>query len=50
MEWSHSFRMPVFFLISGFFGHMMLGNFSYPVKIRTTLPPRSWARLASSVM
>jgi surface polysaccharide O-acyltransferase-like enzyme len=26
-EWMHSFRIPVFFAISGFFGHMMLGKY-----------------------
>ena len=26
-EWLHSFRMPLFFLISGFFCHMMLGKY-----------------------
>src|SRR5690606_39470636 len=24
--WLHSFRMPTFFLLAGFFGHMMLGR------------------------
>ena len=27
MEWLHSFRMPLFFAISGFFCHMMLGKY-----------------------
>ena len=26
-EWLHSFRMPLFFLISGFFANMMLGKY-----------------------
>ena len=26
-DWLHSFRMPLFFLISGFFGRMMLGKY-----------------------
>ena len=26
-DWLHSFRMPMFFLISGFFGRMMLGKY-----------------------
>jgi glucan biosynthesis protein C len=27
MDWLHSFRMPLFMLISGFFGHMMLAKY-----------------------
>jgi hypothetical protein len=28
MEWLHGFRMPLFFLISGFFCHMILGKYA----------------------
>ena len=27
MDWIHSFRMPLFFLISGFFCHLMVGRY-----------------------
>ena len=40
MEWAHSFRMPLFFLISGFFGHMMLGKYG----LRGYLM-RRWSRI-----
>ena len=29
MDWLHSFRMPAFFLISGFFSHMMLVKYGF---------------------
>ena len=29
MDWLHSFRMPAFFLISGFFSHMMLIKYGF---------------------
>jgi len=29
MDWIHSFRMPLFFLISGFFSHMMLTKYGW---------------------
>ena len=29
MDWIHSFRMPLFFLISGFFSHMMLIKYGW---------------------
>jgi surface polysaccharide O-acyltransferase-like enzyme len=40
-DWLHSFRMPLFFLISGFFGRMMLEKYS----MRRYLQKR-WYRIA----
>jgi fucose 4-O-acetylase-like acetyltransferase len=38
MDWLHSFRMPLFMLISGFFGHMMLEKYG----LRHYLAKRWW--------
>ena len=38
--WLHSFRMPLFFLISGFFGRMMLGKYGTSQYLR-----RRWSRI-----
>ena len=38
MDWLHSFRMPLFMLISGFFGHMMLAKYG----LRRYLGKRLW--------
>ncbi|MGP0066436.1 MAG: acyltransferase family protein [Isosphaeraceae bacterium] len=40
-EWLHSFRMPLFFLISGFFGRMMLEKYGARNYLR-----RRWQRIA----
>ncbi len=45
MEWMHSFRMPLFFLISGFFGAMMLEKYG----IRTFFL-RRWSRIGVPMM
>ena len=39
-EWLHSFRMPLFFLISGFFGRMMYEKYSHREYFR-----RRWSRI-----
>lgn len=41
MDWIHSFRMPLFFLISGFFCHMMLLKYGVPRYLQ-----RRWWRIA----
>ena len=40
LDWIHSFRMPLFFLISGFFGQMMLGKYGLSGYLR-----RRWWRI-----
>ncbi len=40
-DWLHSFRMPLFFLISGFFGRMMLEKYGTRDYLR-----RRWRRIA----
>ena len=39
-DWLHSFRMPLFFLIAGFFGRMMLGKYGTKEFLR-----RRWWRI-----
>jgi fucose 4-O-acetylase-like acetyltransferase len=39
-DWLHSFRMPLFFLISGFFGRMMLEKYGTAAYFR-----KRWARI-----
>ena len=40
LEWMHSFRMPLFFLISGFFGAMMFEKYGARLFVR-----RRWSRI-----
>ncbi|WP_422928282.1 acyltransferase family protein [Singulisphaera sp. PoT] len=40
LEWMHSFRMPLFFLISGFFGAMMFEKYGAKLFVR-----RRWSRI-----
>lgn len=42
MDWLHSFRMPLFFLISGFFSRMMLGKYGFGPYLA-----RRWWRIAA---
>ncbi len=39
-DWLHSFRMPLFFLISGFFGRMMLRKYGLRVYFQ-----KRWSRI-----
>ncbi|MBL9174621.1 MAG: acyltransferase family protein [Verrucomicrobiales bacterium] len=45
MEWIHSFRMPMFFMISGFFCHMMLTKYGVGRYLS-----RRWWRLGAAVL
>jgi peptidoglycan/LPS O-acetylase OafA/YrhL len=44
-DWMHSFRMPLFFLIAGFFGRMMLAKYGTAGFLR-----RRWERIALPLM